>query len=75
MAKTTVVFDDPNVLADRVQMQARAEADTAVRDALLARVPQVKALYPKLVAGTATNREVQGALAFVLRWLSVQESD
>lgn len=70
----TVVFDDPDVLKDRDALQQQFLAEQAQGDALNARIPQVKATYPKLVAGTATSREVQGALAFVLRVLAVQET-
>ncbi len=71
----SVVFDDPKVLKDRPQLQAKADAEAAAAAALQARVPQIRAIYPKLVAGNATGREVQGALAFVLRVLAVQETD
>ncbi len=66
-------MDDDTQLIARQHAAWLAEQQT--RTALEARIPQVKAIYPKLVAGTATNREVQGVLAFVLRWLQVQDSD
>lgn len=71
----TVVFDDPEVLVDRTQMQAEADAAAATHAALAARIPQIRAIYPKLLDGTSTRRQEQMVLAFVLRWLQVQESD
>lgn len=75
MSQVTFELDDPNVGTDREQLQAAADAHDAREAALRARIPQVKAIYPKLKARNATNAEIQGVLQFILLWLRVQDEE
>ena len=63
----TVVFDDPEVLRGRDAMQAAFEAKIAAETEREARRDKAVALLDALEAGTATGKQVQAVLAFLVR--------
>lgn len=54
-------------IAEWATNKARQEAEDALRDEIHQERQQAVALYGALKAGTATSRQVQGALAYLLR--------
>jgi hypothetical protein len=63
----TSTSDDPEVLRDRAAMHQRFLAEQARLAEIEADRQQAIQLYQALKDGTATNRQVQGVLAFLLR--------
>lgn len=62
-----IVFDDPQVLASRLDLTDEVEAERAKLDSVNRKRDEAVTLMEKLKSGTASSREVQTALAYVLQ--------